>query len=186
MEQGAAVDSLVVKVPSSEVRGTSVAIRDDSSATWIRGIRHYLAAIAIGSLVWEVAQLPLYTIWHEETPRGIAFAALHCTAGDILIATASLVGALVFFGNMRWPANGYRRVAAVAIAGGLAYTVLSEWLHVEIRGSWTYAESMPRLPITGTGLSPFAQWLAVPIISFWWTYRRVGNSAAEKGCERRK
>ena len=179
-----AVDSVVVKVPSSEERGTNVAIRDDNSANWIRGIRFYLGAIAVGSLVWEVAQLPLYTIWREETPRGIAFAALHCTAGDILIATASLVGALVIFGNMRWPANGHRRVAAVAVAGGLAYTILSEWLHVELRGSWTYAESMPTLPITGTGVAPFAQWLAVPIVSFWWTYRRVGSKAAQKESER--
>jgi hypothetical protein len=42
------------------------------------------------NLVWEVAQLPLYTLWVEATPGEIAFAILHCTGGDAMIAAASL------------------------------------------------------------------------------------------------
>lgn len=48
----------------------------------------------------------------------------------------------------------------------LAYTVYSEWLNVTVRGSWAYAPSMPKLPVFGTGLSPFLQWLVVPVIAF--------------------
>ncbi len=158
----------------------AAAIRDGGRATWLRAFRHYLAGIAVGNLVWEFAHLPLYTVWRQETPRGIAFAALHCTAGDMLIAAASLVGALLVLGNARWPAEGYWSVAALAVAGGLAYTIISEWLHTEMRGSWAYAESMPTLPVIGTGLSPFVQWLVVPIASFWWAYRKVSGKPASK------
>jgi hypothetical protein len=35
-------------------------------------------------------------------------------------------------------------------------------VNVEIRGSWAYSERMPRLPVTGTGLAPLAQWIVLP------------------------
>lgn len=33
------------------------------------------------NLLWEIAQLPLYTIYEEGEPAAIAFAVAHCTAG---------------------------------------------------------------------------------------------------------
>lgn len=34
------------------------------------------------SLAWEIAQLPLYTLWTEATPGYIAFSVAHCTLGS--------------------------------------------------------------------------------------------------------
>jgi hypothetical protein len=48
-------------------------------------------------------------------------------AGDILIALSSLVLALFLVGDPAWPARAHRRVVALTIAFGLAYTVFSEW-----------------------------------------------------------
>jgi hypothetical protein len=138
---------------------------------WLRALRRYLVAIVFGNLVWEVAQLPLYTIWHEGSTSEIVFAVVHCTGGDVLIAGTALLGALLIAGNGRWPHAGYRMVAVIAILGGLAYTIFSEWLNTEIRGSWAYTEWMPQLPILGAGISPFAQWIVVPLAAFWWTRR---------------
>ncbi|MDO8272015.1 MAG: hypothetical protein Q7U82_08845 [Gammaproteobacteria bacterium] len=59
------------------------------------------------------------------------------------------------------------RVAIATIAFGLVYTVFSEWLNVDIRRTWIYKESMPRLPWPGTGLTPALQWLIVPALRFW-------------------
>ena len=134
---------------------------------WLPTIRRYLAAVLLGNLVWEFAHMPLYTLWRTGTPAEIAFAALHCTGGDVLIATASLVLALLVAGQLGWPGEGHRRVAMVTIALGLGYTVFSEWLNVEVRQSWAYADLMPTLPWLGTGLSPVMQWLVVPAIAFW-------------------
>jgi hypothetical protein len=68
-------------------------------------------------------------------------------------------------------------VAALAVAFGVLYTVFSEWLNTEVRGSWAYAAAMPVVPPFGTGLSPLAQWLVVPPAGFWWARRPVAASS---------
>ncbi|HEY9567843.1 MAG TPA: hypothetical protein VIR38_07125 [Thalassobaculum sp.] len=155
--------------------GGSGAQRIGASGEWLSVLRRYLAVIAVGNLAWEFAQLPLYTIWHGGTPREIAFAALHCTGGDVLIAGAALLGALLVAGTGEWPHDRFATVAVLAMLGGLGYTVFSEWLNTEIRASWAYTETMPRLPLIGTGLAPLAQWIVVPLVAFWWARRRVAR-----------
>src|SRR3546814_14768649 len=83
----------------------------------------------------------------------------------------TLLGALILAGDPRWPQARFHAVAALAILGGLAYTIFSEWLNTEIRGSWAYTDAMPQLPLVGSGLSPLAQWIVVPLIAFWWASR---------------
>lgn len=138
---------------------------------WLTLLRRYLLAVGFGNLAWEFAQLPLYTVWHERGAAEIVFAAVHCTGGDLLIASTALLGALAIVGNGCWPHARFRLVAATAVLGGLAYTVLSEWLNTEIRGNWAYTELMPTLPLVGVGISPFAQWIIVPVAAFWWARR---------------
>ncbi len=132
---------------------------------WLPALRGYLATTAVLDLAWETAQLPLYTIWREGTAREQAFAVLNCTAGDVVIALLALVSALAAAGDPAWPARRAGRTAALTLAGGLAYTVLSEWLNVEVRRSWAYSGLMPVLPPFGTGLSPVLQWLVVPALA---------------------
>jgi hypothetical protein len=134
--------------------------------TWLSAIRRYLAVIAVGNLLWEFAQMPLYTLWRTGTVGGIVSAALHCTGGDVLIATAALVLALVVVGSSAWPRERFLPVAIAAMALGLGYTVFSEWLNIEVRRTWAYSDLMPVLPWLGTGLSPLAQWLVVPALAF--------------------
>mgnify|MGYP003627711928 CR=1 FL=1 len=135
---------------------------------WLGVMRRYLTFIAVANLVWESLQLPLYTIWLEAEAGMMLFAVVHCTAGDILIATATLVLALSLFGSSAWPYTGHRKVVIFTIAMGLGYTIFSEWLNTEVRESWAYSELMPTLPILGTGLSPIAQWIVIPLAAFWW------------------
>jgi hypothetical protein len=128
--------------------------------------------MAVANLAWEFAQLPLYTIWKTGSTGEIVFAAVHCTGGDVLIATAALVAALLLAGS-GWPGapGAYRRVAALAIGFGLAYTVFSEWLNVSVRKSWAYSELMPVVPLLDAGLSPLLQWIVLPLAAFWWAGR---------------
>jgi hypothetical protein len=112
--------------------------------------------------LWEVGQLPLYTIWTTGTFREKAFTAIHCTLGDVIIAGFALLGGLVVAGSPAWPHQRWRAVFAAALAGGVAYTIYSEWLNTTVRQSWAYSPLMPVLPITGTGLAPLLQWIVVP------------------------
>ncbi len=134
---------------------------------WLAAFRRYLATVAAGHLAWEVLQLPLYTIWEEASPLAIAWAVVHCTAGDVAIAAAALGAALVAFGRSRWPAERFGAVALAAVTVGIAYTIYSEWLNTVVRQSWAYAAAMPVVPPFGTGLSPLLQWIAVPVFVFW-------------------
>jgi hypothetical protein len=125
----------------------------------------WLFLAAVLNLAWEIAQLPLYTIFHQGRPGQIAFAVAHCTAGDVLIALACYLAASAVTRDLVWPWHRPSSGGAVAIVTGVAYTVFSEWLHASVRGSWAYTESMPR--ISSLGLTPLLQWLAVPLVTLW-------------------
>jgi hypothetical protein len=125
----------------------------------------YLVTAALGHLLWETLQLPLYTIWSTGSLREILVAAVHCTGGDILITASTLGIAIAFARLCGWTLFGGRMVVSV-IALGIAYTILSEWLNVNVWRSWAYASAMPVLLGTGTGLAPLLQWLIVPSLAF--------------------
>ena len=141
-------------------------------ADWLRALRIYLAVIVAGNLVWEILHLPLYTIWTSGSPGEQAFAVVHCAGGDLLIALSSLAASLLLRGTREWPNQGYLRIAVLTFLLGLAYTGFSEWLNVSVRKSWAYSEWMPVIPITGgIGLSPLLQWVVVPSLAFWVSWR---------------
>jgi hypothetical protein len=135
---------------------------------WLPALATYLAAIGGLNLIWEVLQLPLYTIWTTGTLGERAFAVVHCTGGDLLIALSSLVAALLVSWAADWPQQSFRRVAILTIAIGVVYTAFSEWLNLYVRQSWAYSDWMPTIGLGGVriGLSPLAQWLIVPALTF--------------------
>jgi hypothetical protein len=118
--------------------------------------------VAIANLLWELAQLPLFTIWTEASREFIAFAVLHCTGGDVLIGASALLLAMCFAAPSGFPGQGLVRVAVIATLIGVAYTLFSEWLNTAVRLSWSYAPAMPIVPVLGTGLAPLAQWIVLP------------------------
>jgi hypothetical protein len=86
-------------------------------------------------LAWELAQLPLYTIYRQsELPR-----------------------------SGRWPRDRPWAGLAVAVLAGVAYTAFSEWRNVYRLGAWTYTDAMPL--VLGIGLAPLLQWVLVPALA---------------------
>ncbi len=116
---------------------------------------------ALLNLLWEVAQLPLYTIASAASATQVAYAVVHCTAGDVILAAASFVVAVLVLGDSEWPASHPAIGGIVVTALGVAYTAVSEWYNVYRAGNWAYAFAMPL--IFGIGLAPLAQWLVVPV-----------------------
>ncbi len=130
-----------------------------------RAIMRYLSVMAAGNLVWEIAHVPLYTLWLTGTLGEIAYAILHCTLGDVLIAATTLGLALLLVGR-DWPAHRVKPVALLTIIFAVVYTVFSEWLNISVRGAWAYREIMPTLLPFRTGLTPVLQWIIVPALAF--------------------
>jgi hypothetical protein len=147
---------------------------DRTDLKWLPTLRAYLAALVTLMLAWEVAQLPLYTIWRDGTAGEIAFAVMHCTGGDALIGMGSLGTALLLAGTPEWPRVRFWAVLLLALAIGVGITVYLEWLNVEIRRAWAYTDAMPRLPPLGTGLTPVLQWVLLPPVALL-VSRRLGS-----------
>ncbi len=134
---------------------------------WPRALRRYLGVSIAAHLTWEILQLPNYTLWSTGTRQELAFAVLHCTIGDAMIAGLSLLVALALFARTEWPATGVARVYAACLVFGVGYTIYSEWLNTSVRRSWIYSDLMPIVPVIGTGLTPLLQWLVVPTLALW-------------------
>lgn len=133
--------------------------------TWFQAWSRYLLATALLNLAWETAQLPLYTIWTTGTRAERAFAVIHCTGGDVLIACATFLAARMIVGTSQWPTRPSDRSALATLGLAVAYTIFSEWLNTQVRGSWSYSELMPIVPLLGTGVSPLLQWIVVPLLA---------------------
>jgi hypothetical protein len=125
----------------------------------------YLTVIALGNLVWEMAQMPLYTLWVDGSWAQIGFAVAHCTLGDVLIGAITLSLALVLWRAKTWPRQRFGQVGAATMILALAYTIFSEWWNVDVRQTWAYRDIMPTLPWLGTGISPLLQWVVVPLLA---------------------
>lgn len=129
--------------------------------------RRYMPRLALCSLAWEIAQLPLYTLWAEAHPGRIVSAVLHCTAGDLLIGMTSLVLAMLACRADRNLGKPDSQVLLAAILFAVLYTVPSERYNMAM-GNWAYSPWMPMVPGLKIGLSPLVQWLVVPYIAWKW------------------
>lgn len=134
---------------------------------WLQALRRYLGLSIVAHLAWEIAQLPLYTLWSIGTLPQQAFAVLHCTVGDTMIAGLALLLALALCAPATWPSSGTRRVYALCLVLGVGYTIYSEWLNVNVRRSWAYSNLMPIVPLIGAGLAPLLQWFVIPTLALW-------------------
>ena len=144
--------------------------REALSTAFVRNVAAWAAFAFVLNLAWEIAQLPLYTIFSAGTPKEIAFALAHCTAGDVLIAVSSFVLGLLATRRHDWPMSRPLLGGAVVILTGLAYTVFSEWQNVYQTGNWSYAPAMPLL--FGIGVAPLLQWIVIPPLGIAWLRRR--------------
>jgi hypothetical protein len=143
----------------------------------------YVPLLGALNLLWEIAHLPLYTLWNEGSPAFIAFAVIHCTLGDIAIGTLALLVALIATRARAVETWRWRQVALFLVIPAVGYTALSEWINTIARGSWAYSALMPIVSLGGfeIGLSPLAQWLVIPPVALWLGRPRPLNSLLSAG-----
>jgi hypothetical protein len=156
----------VARLQNNEFEVTAPAASARRAWAWLSpAICWALLAFAL-NLIWELAQLPLYTL--ADRPAGeIAYGIVHCTLGDGLIAFCGYLLVSLLLRSPDWPTK--RPWAGIGLFSVLsvAFTAWSEWYNVYRTGSWAYAASMPT--ILGIGLSPLVQWIAVPgaMLALW-------------------
>jgi hypothetical protein len=115
----------------------------------------WLGLAAALNLAWEIAQLPLYTLWYEPDGARLTRYLLHCVLGDVLIAAVLYGFAAGVLRNPDWPRARPWRGSSLVMGTGLAYTAFSEWYNVYQRAAWAYKDFMPL--VAGLGLTPLLQ-----------------------------
>jgi len=125
------------------------------------------------NLLWEFGHSVLY-LDHARDLFYVIWTRFHCSLGDALILLGSFWWTSLWFRTRFWFAGHRRFPAVVFIVSGLAYTAWSEWYNTQITDTWAYAPTMPTL--FGLGLSPFAQWLIIPVLLLSLLKRRGGGA----------
>jgi len=117
--------------------------------------------------LWEIAQFPLYTVWHEGDWSFILYGLVHCTLGDLLILLSIFWLISLLNKSRYWIFSPSMPNIVLFTVLGLAYTIFSEILNTRIKGTWGYTELMPIVPVIEIGGMPFLQWLLIPPVLLW-------------------
>ena len=145
-------------------------------ARWLMLPEIQLLTLALPlELLWEIAQFPLYTVWHEGSWGYILYGLVHCTLGDLVILLVVFWLVSLVKRNRHWYRTPGLSGTTLFTIAGAAYTVLSEIWNVRVKGTWGYTELMPVVPVIEIGGTPFLQWLLIPPILVWlmWLYSQI-------------
>lgn len=127
---------------------------------------------------WEIAQLPLYTLWDDPDRARIVAYLFHCVLGDVLIAVSVYLLTAILFREIVWPMRRPWTAGAFMLAAGLGFTVFSEWYNVYRLGAWAYQPAMPL--VAGIGLTPLLQWAVLPTLMLFIVRRLPAFRAAAR------
>lgn len=144
----------------SEISVEYVASSKRNASFVFRSVIVWLLASAGFHTLWELAQLPLYTLWQDPSVIRIVAYVAHCIGGDVLIMSVAYLGTAVLLRELRWPWRRPILGTALLVLLGTGYTFYSEWVNVYREANWAYTSSMPT--VFGIGLTPIMQWLLIP------------------------
>ena len=122
------------------------------------------------NLAWELIQIPLYKNPVYDIDH-IAFCTLASLA-DVLMVLLLYFGLALIFKDLFWiQFLKLHRIVIVVLTGG-AGAVLSEMRHLSL-GSWGYNDSMPLIPVVNVGMSPVLQFMMLPLLVYFLSFKRL-------------
>lgn len=116
---------------------------------------------------WEILQAPLFekmeTIGHWEGTQ----ICLRAAVGDVFMMVLIFAIMGLLYRSRRWYMRLTPAKYLLYIALGEGVTIVFEWLATVHLDRWQYIQSMPVLPLLGTGILPLLQWLIIPSLVLW-------------------
>ena len=145
----------------------------DNKQTFKKFIFIMIVFAFLVNFAWELVQLPLYKNSSYNVDH-IAFCALASLA-DVLMVLILYFGFALIFKDIFWIQDlQLKRVLLLVISGG-AGAVLFEIRHLSL-GSWVYDNSMPLIPVVKVGLVPVLQFMILPLLIYFLSYKLLKNS----------
>ena len=129
------------------------------------------------NLAWEYWQVPFFRGMADQPHWLGVKVCSQATLGDAGIALAAFWVTAIFARTRDWILEPQKSDIAIFIGAGLIATIVLEALATGVLDRWAYSDTMPRLPIMGTGLLPLLQWLALPPLVLWFVRRQVGAAS---------
>jgi hypothetical protein len=123
--------------------------------------------------LWEMLQVPWFTGMAKASHGSVVWMCIQASGGDVLILLASFWFSSIVFGHRRWLLEGKRKPAITLLLAAFLVTIVMEWLATGPLERWTYADSMPIIPLLGVGLAPLLQWLILPPLIMWLSHRHM-------------
>jgi uncharacterized protein YacL len=117
-------------------------------------------------------------MWFYQIPTGYSHFDIvrNCTlatVGDVVITLIAFLAVTALSKSRQWLRHPSRSQMSVFLLVGVVITVIIEALATGPLNRWTYAESMPTIPILGTGLVPLLMWFLVPPLTIWFARRQI-------------
>ena len=122
------------------------------------------------NFVWDMAQMPLYKNM-EPGLQSTIFCGVASIADGILVMLLYYSFALVYKETFWLQKHLGKRTFALMMAGVIG-AVVAEIRHVSA-GSWAYTDAMPIIPVINVGLSPVLQFMLLPAIIYYLSFRTI-------------
>ena len=122
------------------------------------------------NFAWEMVQMPLYKNM-ERGMQSTIFCGVASIADGIMVALLYYSFAFFYKETYWMHKRKGKRIFALMIAGGIG-AVVAEVRHVSSE-SWSYTEAMPLVPVVNVGLSPVLQFMLLPAIIYYLSFRTI-------------
>lgn len=132
---------------------------------WIQLFLLFWATNFFLHFAWELLQIPFYEGMTEAHHGAGVWTCTKATIGDAGIALVAYLFAAWSVRSLSWLHTWTLKPVTIYFLTGILITVVFEFLATEVLDRWAYSPSMPTLPLIGTGLTPFLQWIIVPALA---------------------
>ncbi|TAL85987.1 MAG: hypothetical protein EPN62_13100 [Candidimonas sp.] len=125
------------------------------------------------NFVWEMLQMPFFSYPADTSLTRINLACIQASAGDAAMIVIAFWVVVFLQKDRKWYLHPSVRSLAFFLLPGVIMTIVFEAMATGAIHRWAYANSMPTLPVLGTGLVPIAQWLLLPLVIIFIVRRQV-------------
>ena len=144
----------------------------DDKAVFKRFVFTALVLAFLLNFAWEVIQMPLYKDASFNLGH-IAFCALASVADAIMVLLIYFCFALIYKKPLWVEVLTAPRIFILMLVGAVG-AIVAEMRHVSA-GTWAYDNSMPILPVVDVGLSPVLQFMLLPALIYYLSYKKNRN-----------
>ncbi|MEX2496634.1 MAG: hypothetical protein WD448_11120 [Woeseia sp.] len=125
------------------------------------------------NFVWEMWQVPFYRGMASTDHIKAIRLCTQASIGDSFITVAAFWGAALTARSRGWLHRVEPAPLLVYLTIGILISTGLEWLAIGPLERWSYAPTMPQLPLLGTGVLPLLQWIVLPPLILFFVRRQI-------------